>query len=38
MGCKPLTVAVVDAGGCLKVLMREDGSGLLRPDIAFAKA
>ena len=38
MGYKPLTVAVVDAGGCLKVLLREDGSSLLRPDIAFAKA
>ena len=35
---KPMTVAVVDAGGCLLVLMREDGSGNLRPDIAFAKA
>ncbi|HEY4383316.1 MAG TPA: heme-binding protein [Ktedonobacteraceae bacterium] len=38
MGYKPLTVAVVDAGGCLKVLLREDGSSILRPDIAFAKA
>lgn len=38
LGCKPITVAVVDAGGCLVVLMREDGSSLLRPDIAFAKA
>jgi uncharacterized protein GlcG (DUF336 family) len=37
IGCKPMTVAVVDAGGCLMVLMREDGSGILRPDIAFAK-
>jgi uncharacterized protein GlcG (DUF336 family) len=36
--CKPMTVAVVDAGGCLLVLKREDGSGNLRPDIAFAKA
>jgi uncharacterized protein GlcG (DUF336 family) len=38
IGCNPMTVAVVDAGGCLMVLMREDGSGKLRPDIAFAKA
>jgi len=38
MGFKPLTVAVLDAGGCLKVLLREDGSSILRPDIAFAKA
>ena len=38
IGCTPMTIAVVDAGGCLMVLMREDGSGILRPDIAFAKA
>ena len=38
LGYKPMTVAVVDAGGCLIVLKREDGSGILRPDIAFAKA
>ena len=38
IGCKPMTVAVVDAGGCLMILMREDGSGILRPDIAYAKA
>ncbi len=38
IGCKPMTVAVVDAGGCLLVLKREDGSGVLRPDIAHAKA
>jgi uncharacterized protein GlcG (DUF336 family) len=34
---KPMTVAVVDAGGCLLVLKREDGSANLRPDIAFAE-
>ena len=38
LGCKPMTVAVVDAGGALLVLKREDGSGNLRPDIAYAKA
>lgn len=38
MDCTPMTIAVVDAGGCLMILMREDGSGILRPDIAFAKA
>ena len=38
IACKPMTVAIVDAGGCLLVLKREDGSGNLRPDIAFAKA
>jgi uncharacterized protein GlcG (DUF336 family) len=26
-----MTVAVVYAGGCLMVLMREDGSDILRP-------
>lgn len=34
----PLTVAVLDAGGHLKALKREDGAGILRPDIAFGKA
>jgi len=37
-GFKPLTVAVLDAGGTLKVLLRDDGSDILRPDIAIAKA
>lgn len=34
----PLTVAVLDAGGQLKVLKRDDGSSLLRPEIATGKA
>jgi uncharacterized protein GlcG (DUF336 family) len=34
----PLTVAVLDAGGQLKVLKREDDSSLLRPEIALGKA
>jgi uncharacterized protein GlcG (DUF336 family) len=34
----PLTVAVLDAAGRLVVLKREDGSSLLRPEIAQAKA
>ncbi|WP_327358709.1 GlcG/HbpS family heme-binding protein [Streptomyces sp. NBC_01304] len=33
-----LTLAVLDTGGTLVALAREDGSGLLRPDIAVAKA
>jgi len=37
-GFMPLTVAVLDPGGCLVVLKREDGSGILRPDIAIGKA
>lgn len=34
----PLTVAVLDPGGHLVVLERQDNSGILRPDIAIAKA
>lgn len=34
----PLTVIVLDAGGQTKVLKREDGSSLLRPEIAMGKA
>jgi uncharacterized protein GlcG (DUF336 family) len=36
--CSPMTVVVVDAAGAAIVLKRENGSGVLRPDIAFAKA
>ena len=38
LGLKPLTVAVLDAGGHLKALVREDGASTLRPDIAQGKA
>jgi uncharacterized protein GlcG (DUF336 family) len=34
----PLTVAVLDTGGHVIVLKREDGSGVLRADIAIGKA
>jgi uncharacterized protein GlcG (DUF336 family) len=34
----PLAVAVLDAGGHLVVFKREDHAGILRFDIAFAKA
>jgi len=34
----PLTVAVLDSGGHLVALKREDGSGILRPQIAHGKA
>ncbi len=37
-GLLPLTVAVLDAGGTLVVLKRQDGSGVLRGDIAIGKA
>jgi uncharacterized protein GlcG (DUF336 family) len=35
---EPLTVAVLDAGGHLIALKREDGAGILRPQIAIGKA
>lgn len=38
LGAAPLTVAVLDPGGHLVVLQREDGSGILRPQIATGKA
>src|SRR4029077_16975118 len=38
LGLPPLTVAVLDEGGCLVSFKREDGSSLLRPEIAQAKA
>jgi uncharacterized protein GlcG (DUF336 family) len=37
-GCAPLAVAVLDAGGHLKAFGREDGAGILRPQIALGKA
>ena len=36
--CAPLAVAVLDAGGHLKAFAREDGAGIVRPQIAFGKA
>jgi uncharacterized protein GlcG (DUF336 family) len=38
LGCMPMTVAVLDTGGHLLAFKREDGSGILRPQIAQAKA
>lgn len=37
-GLMPLVVAVLDAGGQLVAYQREDGSGIMRFDIAFGKA
>jgi uncharacterized protein GlcG (DUF336 family) len=34
----PLTVVVLDAGGHLKAVKREDNASLLRPEIALGKA
>ena len=38
MNLKPLTVAVLDAGGHMVAFLREDGSGIIRPEMARAKA
>src|SRR3989442_8244770 len=38
IGCAPLTVVVLDAGGHDIALKRQDGSGILRADIARRKA
>jgi uncharacterized protein GlcG (DUF336 family) len=35
---KPLTISVVDAGGHIKALWRQDGASALRPKVATAKA
>ena len=37
-GLLPLTIAVLDVGGHLVVLKRQDGSGNLRADVAIGKA
>ena len=37
-GLRPLTVVVLDAGGHLKAMKREDGAGILRADTALGKA
>ena len=38
LALKPLTVAVLDAGGHLMALQRQDGSSNLRPQVAMGKA
>jgi uncharacterized protein GlcG (DUF336 family) len=38
MKIRPLCIAVLDEGGSLKALMREDGASMLRPSIATGKA
>jgi uncharacterized protein GlcG (DUF336 family) len=37
-GCKPMTVVVLDAGGHVTAVEREDGSANKRFEIAFGKA
>ncbi|MDN3721129.1 heme-binding protein [Roseibium salinum] len=38
LNLKPLTVAVLDAGGHTVLLKRQDGSSIMRPQIASGKA
>lgn len=38
LGFAPLTVVVLDDGGHVKVILRDDGCSLLRPEIATGKA
>jgi uncharacterized protein GlcG (DUF336 family) len=38
LGFAPLTVAVLDAGGHVVVLKRDDGCSIMRPELATAKA
>lgn len=38
MKFRPMCVAVLDEGGHLKALKREDGASILRPEIAVGKA
>lgn len=38
IGCAPLTVAVLDPGGHIVVVKRQDRSGILRVEIAAGKA
>ena len=38
LNLKPLTVAVLDAGGHAILLKRQDGSSIMRPQIATGKA
>merc|ERR1712146_108313 len=38
MSLKPLSVVVLDAGGHLKAFQKQDGSSILRFEIAFGKA
>ncbi len=37
-GLKPLAIAVLDAGGHLKAFQKQDGSSMMRFEIAFGKA
>ncbi|WPZ32182.1 heme-binding protein [Thalassobaculum sp. OXR-137] len=38
LGLKPLAVAVLDAGGHIRAIERQDGASMHRPEIAIGKA
>ncbi len=38
MNLKPLAIAVLDAGGHLKAFVAQDGTSILRPQVAHGKA
>ncbi|MBX3579010.1 MAG: heme-binding protein [Rhizobiaceae bacterium] len=38
MKLRPLAVALLDAGGHLKAFQRQDGTSIMRPEIALGKA
>ncbi|WP_321343913.1 heme-binding protein [Breoghania sp.] len=38
LNIKPITVTVLDAGGHLTAMVRQDGSSIMRPQIAYGKA
>ncbi|MGE0213313.1 MAG: heme-binding protein [Parvibaculaceae bacterium] len=38
LGCQPLAVAVLDAGGHIVSVRRQDGASFFRPEVAMGKA
>ncbi len=38
LGCRPLSVAVVETGAKVKAFKKEDGSAMMRFEMAFGKA
>lgn len=38
MKLRPLAIAVLDAGGHLKAFQRQDGTSIMRPEVAIGKA
>src|ERR1043166_5310750 len=38
LGCRPLSVVVVEPGACVKAVQKEDDSSMLRFEMAYGKA